>query len=122
MKQFSSDWPIIGAAALVKPRMTGCEARLINTPMRNRPGARRRTPTSRASSMESWISSSLPRLARGSMAAADISDNIATGPVCRKRDAPRMDATITGKNDFIGTKTCGTSQAAAYSIEISCLN
>ena len=29
---------------------------------------------------------------------------------------------ITGKNDFVGTKTCGTSQAAAYSIEISCLN
>jgi hypothetical protein len=29
---------------------------------------------------------------------------------------------ITGKNDFVGTKTCGTSQAAAYSIEMSCLN
>jgi len=48
------------------------------------------------------------------------SDNIATGPVCMKRDAPCMGATITGKNDFVGTKTCGTSQAAAFSIEISC--
>jgi hypothetical protein len=29
---------------------------------------------------------------------------------------------ITGKIDFVGTKTCGTSQAAAYSIGLSCLN
>jgi hypothetical protein len=29
---------------------------------------------------------------------------------------------ITGKNDFVGTKSCGTSQSAAYSIEMSCLN
>ncbi len=29
---------------------------------------------------------------------------------------------ITGKNDFVGTKSCGTAQSAAYSIEMSCLN
>jgi hypothetical protein len=29
---------------------------------------------------------------------------------------------ITGKNDFVGTRTCGTSQSAAYSIAMSCLN
>jgi hypothetical protein len=28
----------------------------------------------------------------------------------------------TGKKDFIGTKTCGTPQSAAYSIEKTCLN
>jgi hypothetical protein len=29
---------------------------------------------------------------------------------------------ITGKKDFIGTKSCGTSQSATYLIEMSCLN
>jgi hypothetical protein len=29
---------------------------------------------------------------------------------------------ITGKNDFVGMKACGTPQSAAFSIEISCLN
>ena len=63
--------------------------------------------------MESWINSSVPRLASGSMAAADISDNMATGPVCRKRDAPHMYATITGKKEAYRPYTTGKPASEA---------
>ena len=53
------------------------------------------------------MNSSVPRLANGSIAAADISDSIATGPVCRKRDAPHREATITGRNEAYSPYTTG---------------
>ena len=48
---------------------------------------------------ESSMKVALPGEANGMIAAADMSDSIATGPVCRKRDAPHIDATITGRNE-----------------------
>jgi hypothetical protein len=49
--------------------------------------------------MESSIKLADPGFARGISAAADISDNIATGPVWSWLEEPQSDAMMTGMNE-----------------------
>ena len=59
----SSDKPMINAAALVKPMITGCERKFTTSPRRKNPMASRRMPTISASMMERVMKSSLPTAA-----------------------------------------------------------
>ena len=52
-----------------------------------------------ASMIESSMKVTLPGLAKGINAAADINESMATGPVCNWLDEPQSDATITGTNE-----------------------
>ena len=49
--------------------------------------------------MDSSIKLTLPGVANGINAAADINDSMATGPVCSWLDDPHSEAMITGIND-----------------------
>jgi hypothetical protein len=49
--------------------------------------------------MDISIKVALPGVAKGIIAAADISDSMATGPVCNWLQEPHKEAIITGIND-----------------------
>ncbi len=75
------DRPMMIAAALVNPAMTGWERKLTITPSLNTPRPSWITPTSRASMMASAMNWAEPGAAKGASDDAVSSDTTATGPV-----------------------------------------
>ena len=112
----SCDSPMINAAALVNPTITGLDKRLTIAPSRNNPSPNRSTPTKKASIMESSMKWSVPGVASGRMAAADMSDSMATGPVWSWLHDPHNAATITGMNEAYSPYTTGREASCAYAM------
>jgi hypothetical protein len=91
------DRPMIMAAALVKPTMTGWDRKFTMTPSLNTPSTSWTRPTSRASMMARAMKASEPEAASGVSAEAVSSETTATGPVPSWFDEPHSAATTTGR-------------------------
>jgi hypothetical protein len=113
MMKRSCDRPMMSAAALVKPTSTGCDTRLTMPPSLKAPMSRRSTPTIRASRIESAMNSSEPAMAKGAIAAADISESITTGPVCNRWKLPNNAPTTTGSSAAYRPYTTGRPASSA---------
>jgi len=93
----SCDRPMIIAAALVKPTMTGCDRKFTTTPSLKTPSASWKRPTSSASRIASATNCSEPTAASGASDEAVSSEATATGPVPSWFDEPHSAATATGR-------------------------
>ncbi len=91
------DRPMMIAAALVKPTMTGCERKFTTTPSLKAPSASWKTPTISASMIASAMNCAEPGAARGASVDAVSSETTATGPVPSWLEEPHSAATITGR-------------------------
>jgi len=94
---FSCDSPMISAAALVKPTMTGCERKFTTTPSLKTPSDSCTRPTSSASMTASAMNCSDPGAAKTERDDAVSRETTATGPVPSWLEEPHRAATITGR-------------------------
>jgi hypothetical protein len=94
---FTCDSPMMIAAALVKPTITGWERKFTTTPSLNTPSTSWKIPTSKASMMARATKACEPGAASGASDEAVSSEATATGPVPSCFDEPHSAATATGR-------------------------
>ena len=92
------DRPMMMAAALVNPTITGCDRKFTTTPSLKTPSASWIRPTMSASMMAIAMNGSEPAAAKGAREEAVSSETTATGPVPSWLEDPQRAATATGRD------------------------